>query len=408
MKIFGTHDEATIRQLQDVATRAISTALMADGHVGYVMPIGGVAAYDRQVSVVGVGFDIACGNAAIRTDLTLDALGAEGAERVRTLSQVADAIQATVSFGMGRTNRADDAPADHALFLDTAWEAVPARHRSALRDKARNQLGTVGSGNHYVDVFADEAGAIWVGVHFGSRGLGHTIASNFIAIAQGKSWGERAPEAETLLHLDDAAGHDYWALMNLAGRYAYAGREWVARKVVRLLGGREVELIHNHHNYAWEETHDDRSVIVVRKGATPAYPGQMGFVGGSMGDDAVIVKGATVSDPTDPRAEAQRLALYSTVHGAGRVMSRTAAAGKIHRRTRRVLTEGRITPAMMQLWLAEKGVVLRGGGLDEAPQAYRRLPDVLAAQNGTVEVVHILRPLVVVMAGADEFDPYRD
>jgi tRNA-splicing ligase RtcB len=208
MKIFGTHDEAPLRQLQDVASRAISTALMADGHVGYVMPIGGVAAYDRQVSVVGVGFDIACGNAAIRTDLTLGALGAEGAERGRTLSQVADAIQATVTFGMGRTNRADDAPADHSLFLDAAWDAVPSRHRGALRDKARSQLGTVGSGNHYVDVFADETGAIWVGVHFGSRGLGHTIASNFSAIAQGKSRGERAPESETLLHLDDAAGHD--------------------------------------------------------------------------------------------------------------------------------------------------------------------------------------------------------
>jgi tRNA-splicing ligase RtcB len=127
-----------------------------------------------------------------------------------------------------------------------------------------------------------------------------------------------------------------------------------------------------------------------------------------MGDDAVIVKGATVSDPTDPRAESQRLALYSTVHGAGRVMSRTAAAGKIHRRTRRVLTEGRITPTMMRTWITEKGVVLRGGGVDEAPQAYRRLSDVLAAQAGTIEVVHVLRPLVVVMAGADEFDPYRD
>lgn len=408
MKIFGTHDEATIRQMQDVASRAISTALMADGHVGYVMPIGGVAAYDGLVSVVGVGFDIACGNAAIRTDLTLDALGGEGAARARTLSQLADAIQAAVSFGIGRRNLADDAPSDHPLFLEPAWDAVPRQHRQALRDKARNQLGTVGSGNHYVDIFADEAGRLWVGVHFGSRGLGHTIATNFIAIAQGKSWGERAPEAETLLHLDDAAGHDYWALMNLAGHYAYVGREWVARKVVAMLGGRELELVHNHHNFAWRETHDGRDLVVVRKGATPAFPGQMGFVGGSMGDDAVIVRGAAVDDPEDPRALAQRQALYSTIHGAGRVMSRTAAAGKIHRRTRRVLSEGRITPAMMQEWIAEKGVVLRGGGVDESPHVYRRLPEVLAAQADTIEVVHVLRPLVVVMAGADEFDPYKD
>ena len=407
MKIFGTHDEATIRQMQDVASRAVRTALMADGHVGYVMPIGGVAAYDRQVSVVGVGFDIACGNAAIRTDLTIGALGEEGATRARTLSQLADAIQATVSFGIGRRNLADDAPSDHPLFLEPAWDAVPTRHRQALRDKAREQLGTVGSGNHYVDVFADESDRIWVGVHFGSRGLGHTIASSFIAIAQGRSWGERAPEAETLLHLDDAAGHDYWALMTLAGHYAYVGREWVARKVVELLGGREMDLVHNHHNFAWRETHEGRDLVVVRKGATPAFPGQMGFVGGSMGDDAVIVRGAT-ADPEDSRALAQRQALYSTVHGAGRVMSRTVAAGKIHRRTRRVLSEGRITPAMMQAWIEGKGVVLRGGGVDESPHVYRRLPEVLAAQGDTIEVVHVLRPLVVVMAGADVFDPYKD
>ena len=126
-----------------------------------------------------------------------------------------------------------------------------------------------------------------------------------------------------------------------------------------------------------------------------------------MGDDAVIVRGATVA-PEDSRALAQRQALYSTVHGAGRVMSRTAAAGKIHRRTRRVLSEGRITPAMMQAWIEGKGVVLRGGGVDESPHVYRRLPEVLAAQGDTIEVVHVLRPLVVVMAGADVFDPYKD
>src|SRR4051794_8949076 len=295
MKIFGQHDEKTISQFNHVREHAVDAALMADGHVGYVMPIGGVAAYRDQVSVVGVGFDIACGNAAIRTDLTLSSLGADPARVHRTLSQLADEIARTVSFGVGRTNRADDAPVDHPLFEDAAWDAAPAKHRQALKVKARQQLGTVGSGNHYVDVFADETGTLWVGVHFGSRGFGHTIASGFLALGQGKAWGDRAPEHEVLLDLAQPVGHDYWHLMNLAGMYAYAGREWVARKVVEILGGDEVELVHNHHNFAWKEVHGGEEVVVIRKGATPAFPGQKGFIGGSMGDDAVIVRG-TVAD----------------------------------------------------------------------------------------------------------------
>jgi tRNA-splicing ligase RtcB len=408
VKIFGQHDEQTILQFQRVRERAVDAALMADGHVGYVMPIGGVAAYRDLVSVVGVGFDIACGNAAIRTDLTLDALGRTPEQVDRTLSTLADAVADTVSFGMGRRNRADDAPVDHPLFEDSAWDAVPAKHRQALRVKARQQLGTVGSGNHYVDVFADESGALWVGVHFGSRGFGHTVASAFLAMGQGKAWGDRVPEREVLLDLVAPIGHDYWHLMNLAGAYAYAGREWVARKVVELLGAHEVELVHNHHNFAWKELHGGEEVVVIRKGATPAFPGQLGFIGGSMGDDAVIVRGTIAASATDEVRAAQRDGLFSTVHGAGRVMSRTAAAGKRNRRSGRVISPGLVTPEMMQGWVQEKGVILRGGGLDESPHAYRRLPAVLAAQQGTIEVLHTLRPLVVVMAGADEFDPYKD
>jgi tRNA-splicing ligase RtcB len=404
--VFGQADAATLEQIAGVAQRAQRTALMADNHVGYVMPIGGVAAYDDAVSVVGVGFDIACGNAAIRTDLTLADLGRDEPEVRDTLGIVADEIADSVSFGIGRKNRAGDAPVGDPLFDDPAWEAVPAAHREGLREKARVQLGTVGSGNHYVDVFADEAGRLWVGVHFGSRGFGHTVASGFLALGQGREWGARAPEAERLLPLAQPLGHDYWHLMSLAGRYAYAGREWVARKVVSILGGRELELVHNHHNFAWKETHDGEELVVVRKGATPAFPGQKGFIGGSMGDDAVIVRGAVAPDPA--AAELQRRALFSTVHGAGRVMSRTAAAGRRHRRTGRVITPGRVTSEMMNAWLAEKGVILRGGGPDESPHVYRRLPEVLAAHGDTIEVLHTLRPLVVVMAGAGEFDPYKD
>jgi len=409
MKIFGDHEPATLDQLRDVGARAEKVALMADGHVGYVMPIGGVAAYRGKVSVVGVGFDIACGNAAIRTDMSLDQLGDDPAEVRLTLTGVANEIAGTVSFGMGRRNLSDDAPLGHDLFSDPAWDAVPAKERNSLRTKARGQLGTVGSGNHYVDLFADEEGALWVGVHFGSRGFGHTIASAFLAVGQGKKWGERAPEREVLLDVNAPIGHDYWHLMSLAGRYAYAGREWVARKVVSILGANEVDLVHNHHNFAWKEVHDGEQLVVVRKGATPAFPGQRGFIGGSMGDDAVIVRGTEAAPDERPElADIQREALYSTVHGAGRVMSRTQAAGKRNRRTGQQLTPGRVSPEMMQEWIARKDVILRGGGLDESPHVYRRLPEVLAAQEGTVEVLHTLRPLVVVMAGADEFDPYRD
>ena len=409
MHIFGQHDEKTLIQFEQVRANAVDAALMADGHVGYVMPIGGVAAYRNQVSVVGVGFDIACGNAAIRTDLTLASFGDDEDAIRKTLSALADEIQSTVSFGVGRKNRADDAPDDHALFDDEAWIAVPDAHREQLREKARVQLGTVGSGNHYVDVFVDEAGAIWVGVHFGSRGLGHTIASGFLALGEGEAWGTRVREREVLFDLAQPLGHDYWTLMSLAGQYAYAGREWVARKVVQLLGGTELELVHNHHNFAWKEVHGDEELVVIRKGATPAFPGQYGFIGGSMGDDAVIVRGVAVDEAEAPdRAAVQRAALYSTVHGAGRVMSRTAAAGSRKRRPGQKSFRGAISEGMMHKWVQEKGVILRGGGVDESPHVYRRLPEVLAAQAGTLEVLHTLRPLIVVMAGAREFDPYKD
>ena len=407
--VFGMHEEGTLRQLEDVARRAEHVALMADGHVGYVMPIGGVAAYRNQVSVVGVGFDIACGNAAIKTDRTLADLGDNQKQVQRALTNLADEIADAISFGMGRKNRADDAPTSHPLFEDAAWDALQPKHRGNLREKARAQLGTVGSGNHYVDVFADETDTLWVGVHFGSRGFGHTIASGFLALGQGEQWGTRVPEREVLLDLEASLGHDYWHLMTLAGQYAYAGREWVARKVVSLMGANEVDLVHNHHNFAWKERHGEDDFIVIRKGATPAFPGQLGFIGGSMGDDAVIVEGTRTSRETSPElTQRQQQALYSTVHGAGRVMSRTAAAGKRNRRTGATITPGRVSPEMMHEWVARKGVILRGGGLDESPHVYRRLPDVLAAQQDTVTVLHTLRPLVVAMAGADEFDPYKD
>lgn len=405
MPVFGTHDDNTLEQLADVAVRADRVALMADGHLGYIMPVGGVAAYSNKASVAGVGFDIACGNAAIRTDLTYSKIAAHR-------NEIADEIWNSISFGIGRNNESEDAPTDDPLFEDAAWDAIPDHHeRQKLKAKARNQLGTIGSGNHYVDIFEDESGYVWVGVHFGSRGFGWNVAMGFMALSQGERWGKRVKEAEALLDLDTPMGDAYWSLMTLAGRYAYVGREWVTRKVVKLLGANELELVHNHHNFAWKEeqvnryTDEVEELIVVRKGATPAFPGQKGFVGGSMGDDAVIVEGSYgVNDVLD----LQIASMFSTVHGAGRVMSRTQAKGKTHRKTGRVIKPGLVSPEMMADWLREKDVVLRGGGLDESPHAYRRLPDVLEQQGDTINVLHTLRPVIVAMAGAKEFDPFRD
>lgn len=180
--VYGTHDPQTLAQLDEVAEHAVHVALMADGHVGYVMPIGGVAAYRDQVSPIGVGVDIACGNAAILTDLSADDIAPH-------LETLADEIASTIGFGLDRPrNTADDAPTDHPLFESDAWEALPRGVADELRRRARGQLGTVGSGNHYVDVFSDEQGRVWVGVHFGSRGLGFITAHGFMALAQSVPW----------------------------------------------------------------------------------------------------------------------------------------------------------------------------------------------------------------------------
>lgn len=386
-KIFGEHDEATIAQIDRcVAAGGERAVLCADGHKGYAQPIGGVVAYTGKISLSGVGFDIACGNLAILTDATKSQI-APGME------EIMNEVVRDISFGIGQTSKTR---IDHELFDDPAWELSPLRE---LKQSAAAQLGTVGGGNHYVDIFADEADRIWVGVHFGSRGLGHKTATHFLKAAGGKDGMDVPP---TVVSDASALGEDYIAGMTLAGRYAYAGREAVARHVVRgILRANAVEEVHNHHNFAWREEHDGQQYWVVRKGATPAFPGQKGFVGGSMGDDAVIIEG--VDSPTS------REALFSTVHGAGRIMSRTAAKGKFVKvGGKRIRTEGLVRHDDMMKWIAEKQVVLRGGDLDEAPQAYRRLPDVLAAHAGTIRILHTLTPLGVAMAGKDIVDPYKD
>jgi tRNA-splicing ligase RtcB len=400
--VWGEHEPGTLAQIQRCASDdyAGAAALLADGHLGYSMPIGGVIGYYQAVSPSGVGYDIACGVKGVRTDVRADDL------RPR-IGRVLDEISRRIVFGIGRTSGEN---VDHELFDDPAWRDI--REVGRLRQLAQQQLGTVGSGNHFVDILEDEEGWIWVSAHFGSRGLGHRIASGFLNLAAGRVFDDKAPgesmdQPATVLSLHSPLGQSYLRAMALAGRYAYAGRDYVVGTVLDILRASATEEVHNHHNYAWVEEHGGEELMVVRKGATPAWPGQRGFVGGSMGDVSVVVEGVDT--------EEARAALRSTIHGAGRVMSRRRAAGRVRwrkdergRRVQEVIRPGEISREMMTDWLRREGVELRGAGTDESPHVYRRLPDVLAAHAGSIRVLHTLRPLGVVMAGEDVFDPYKD
>lgn len=371
--VIGEHDEGTVSQMKNCmgVGNVVAGVICADGHLGYAQPVGGVIAYEKQISISGVGFDIGCGNMAVRLDIPW-------VEIHEQIPGIAKDIAHTISFGVGRSNATR---VEHELFDDE--EAWKASGMADYRQKAMAQLGTVGSGNHYVDLMVDQEGLVWIGVHFGSRGLGHTSATRYLKAAGGKD-GMHVPPA--VVDEDSEIGERYLAAMHLAGRYAYAGREWVINHVRQLVGGEVIDMVHNHHNFAWRETHNDTDLWVVRKGATPAFPGQRGFVGGSMGDDAVIVRGVDTWEA--------KQTLYSTIHGAGRLFGRREAKRRFGREE-------------MDAWLKERGVLLIGADLDESPMAYRRLPNVLASHAGSVEVEHRLRPFAVIMAG-NEPDPWKD
>jgi len=331
-----------------------------------------------------VGFDIGCGNKAVLTDMP----GAEARARIAALM---DDIFARLSFGMGQKNKKR---VDSDVFDRDEWRLPEA---AKLKSLARDQLGTIGSGNHYVDLFTDQRDRVWVGVHFGSRGLGHKLATHFLTAGGAR---DAVHDPPLVFPRGHALFDHYVAAMRLAGAFAHAGRDWVCAEVMRILGARAQAEVHNHHNYAWLEEHHGTRVWVVRKGATPAFPGQRGLVGGSMGDEAVIIEG--VESPLS------RAAYYSTVHGAGRVMSRSAARGRVDRRTGEVQKPGLVSREMMRDWVRDRGVELRGAGTDEAPQCYKRLPEVLAHHAETIRVLHQLKPIGVAMAGEREFDPFRD
>lgn len=414
LKVFGEVEESAVRQIENCLAdeRAVAGALMADGHLGYSMPIGGVVAYSEAISPSGVGFDIACGNKAVMTSLYIHEI--QGA-----VPALMERIRKTVSFGLGRSN---PTPIDDALFDSPVWDELDTQPGQPLKQKAAAQLGTVGSGNHYVDLLFDEEDRVWIACHFGSRGFGHTVASGFLAIAQGKNFSDRVKESEepAVLDIGTPAGDLYVEAMRLAGEYAYAGRNYVIDQVVEILGTRILESVHCHHNFAWLED----GYWVVRKGATPLTL-ETAFIGSSMGDISVIVRGI-LDDGRMPYESLMPLdigALGSAPHGAGRVMSRTKAAGKLrnikvererpdgskymYKERRRDPSTALIDWPAVQAELTGRGITVLGSGADEAPAVYKDLRTVLAAHTN-IEVLHQLRPVGVVMAGDDIRDPYQD
>ncbi len=396
LTVFGASliDPAAIDQIERCLTTPEDRAVLtADAHVGYGHPIGGVVAYRDKISLSGVGFDIACGNKACQTRIRAADVDVE---------KVMDEIFRQIGFGIGRPN---PKPVDHPVLEHIAHASF--KPQRALLPLAAEQLGTVGSGNHFIDLFEDEKGWLWVGVHFGSRGFGHKTTTGFIALSKGKRFDEHVPEGgiyapPILFDARSELGQDYLAAIQLAGEYAYAGRDLVVDKVLEILGTKAVFEVHNHHNFLWEEVHFGQKYYVVRKGATPAFPGQYGFIGANMADISVIIRG--VESPKS------RQGLYSTVHGAGRVISRTQAAGKRRWKNGKIqyMSEGIVRWDNVKKLMKARGIVLRGGAPDEAPECYKPLQEVLEEHAGTIEVVHRLRPIGVAMAPADVYDPYKD
>lgn len=386
VKVFGEPEQECLDQMNKALEYgAYAGALMADCHVGYSVPIGGVIAYEGKICVNGVGFDIACGNKAVLTNANAD-------EVISGIYRNMNEIQKHISFGVGRKN---NEKVDHQIFDLDVWNSMDLL--IGLKDKARDQLGTVGSGNHYVDIFTDELHTIWIGVHFGSRGLGHSICTHFIKACGGKDGIHAEP---VILDEKSDLGEQYLKCMELAGQYAYAGRDWVCERVAKILRCDILYEVHNHHNFAWKERHFDKDLWVVRKGATPSNPGQRGFVGGSMGHNSFIITGMECED--------NRLAMYSTVHGAGRVIGRKAAIGKTDRKTGEILKPGLVTKESMYEWVKNYGVELRGAGPDESPHCYKNIDDVLSYHGKTINICHKLYPIGVCMADDRTFDPYKD
>jgi tRNA-splicing ligase RtcB len=367
---------------------AVAGALMPDAHVGYGLPIGGVLATDNAVIPYAVGVDIACRMKMTVFDRKANTIGGQR-------DRLANILESETRFGMGCTFKQRR---DHDV-MDEDWSVSPVTQR--LRDKAWSQLGTSGSGNHFVEFGAftitkEEAVRLaetghslppgeYVALlsHSGSRGTGAQVCDVYSKLAMARH--DRLPkELKHLawLSLDDAIGQEYWAAMNLMGQYAAANHALIHRHIARKLGANVILDLENHHNFAWKERHvvqgEARDVIVHRKGATPAGAGVLGIIPGSMASPGYVVRGKGSPE-----------SLESASHGAGRVMSRTKALQSF-------------TWSATKKLLAERGVELLSAGLDEVPGVYKDIHAVMAAQTDLVDVLGRFDPKLVKMCPAGE------
>lgn len=384
------HIDVESRKQMDNAMRlpvSVAGALMPDAHVGYGLPIGGVLATEGAVIPYAVGVDIAC-----RVRISLFEVSPillkqqEGRFRKALMEQT--------RFGAGSAWETHDR-LDHEVLDDPAWDST--RFLGSLRDKAYAQLGTSGSGNHFVEfggVTLDrdvtdlnlKAGQYLALLsHSGSRGVGYQIANHYSELAMKLHPNlDKAVRFLAWLPLEWQEGQDYWEAMELAGRFAHANHEVIHQRVAKAVGLKAAAVVENHHNFAWKELvpapagslDAEREVIVHRKGATPAGKGVLGFIPGSMADPGFIVRGKGKLD-----------SLRSAAHGAGRQLSRTKAKASI-------------TKTALDRYLKERNVTLLGAGLDEAPQAYKPIEQVIAVQSDLVEIIGRFQPMLVRMDGS--------
>jgi tRNA-splicing ligase RtcB len=383
-RIWGEHLEPdAIQQLKNACRLPVSVAgaLMPDAHVGYGLPIGGVLATSEAVIPYAVGVDIACRMKMTVLDLPLSALG-DGQARLSR------ALERETRFGVGATFTTRH---QHDV-MDRDWRVTPVT--ASVKDRAWAQLGTSGSGNHFVEFGVLTVAGDGVGLapgeyvallsHSGSRGAGAQVAQHYSKLAQ-KLHPELPRELSHLawLELSTDAGQQYWAAMELMGKYAAANHQLIHASIARALGV-EVRLdIENHHNFAWRERHrlpdgSERDVIVHRKGATPAGAGVLGIIPGSMGTPGYVVRGRGVA-----------ASLNSAAHGAGRRMSRTKA-------------KSTLSWSDARKFLRARGVTLLSAGLDEVPMAYKDIDAVMASQSDLVEPLARFEPRLVKMAPGGE------
>jgi tRNA-splicing ligase RtcB len=356
---------------------AVAGALMPDAHHGYGLPIGGVLATENAVIPYGVGVDIGC-------RMCLSIFDIDAKELISREAFFAREINEASLFGSGAMFKQAE---NHAVMDSEVFQSTTLL--KTLQGRAWKQLGSSGSGNHFVEfgtvtitekdeVLKVEPG-VYVGLlsHSGSRALGANIANYYTKIAKAK---RRLPqEAANLawLNLNEEEGIEYWMAMNLAGDYASACHHIIHSKIAKQLGRKPITMVENHHNFAWKEMYEGNEVIVHRKGATPAGKNVLGIIPGSMTADGFIVKG-----------KGEVASINSASHGAGRKMSRTAALANI---THNALKEE----------LQKHSVKLLGGGLDEAPFAYKNIHEVMKSQTALVDVVGKFTPKIVKMCGAE-------